>query len=65
MVASATHAILAQMDMIAAMWRQYLAGILTLAGRSISIKHVVVNPAKTAACVAMAEKFSVYKFNSW
>jgi hypothetical protein len=31
----------------------------------ISIRHVVVNPARTAACVAIAEKFSVYKFSSY
>jgi hypothetical protein len=31
----------------------------------ISIRHVVVNPARTAACVAIAEKFSVYKLSSY
>ncbi len=38
---------------------------LTWAGISISIRQVVVKPASTAACVAIALKFSVYKFNSY
>lgn len=34
-------------------------------GISISIKQVVVNPASTAACVAMALKLAAYKLSSF
>ena len=59
-----THAILAHIEHTAVMYRMCLAAMDVVSGMVISIKHVVVNPANTAACVAIAEKFSVYKFNS-
>lgn len=48
-VANDTHDMLAQIDMIALACKKYTANSSASSGTSNSIKHVVVNPANTAA----------------
>ena len=50
-VDSETHVILADTDIAAAMCNQVVIIAFTPCGIVISIKHVVVKPANTAACV--------------
>lgn len=64
-VAKDTHEILAQIEIIALACKNRTAYASASSGTSSSIRHVVVNPANTAAWVAMEEKFSVNKLSSF
>lgn len=59
-----TQAMLEHIETTAAKCSKQTANLGVVSGICISIKQVVVNPANTAACVAMAEKLSVYKLSS-
>ena len=59
-----TQVMLEQIDTIPQMCSSDFMYGFALSGIVISIMHVVVNPANTAACVAMAEKLSLYKLSS-
>jgi hypothetical protein len=59
-----THVMFAHIDTIPQMCRRPFMYTLALSGMDISMMHVVVKPANTAACVAIAEKLSLYKFSS-
>lgn len=60
-----TQAILAQIDIEANRCKKNLTVKLVVSGIVISMRQVVVNPANTAACVAIAPKLSVNKFSSF